>query len=86
MNKIKTLKEHDGDEIEFYCDDKNCISINPPKGHKFLLQLEHFTREYVQIEKIYIVHIDFNGNEISRVDALSEPVSSIYWKQEVINE
>ena len=77
---MKSMIEFDGNEIERFNNDNACVSFHPKENCKFILQIEKFNGQLDIFHKVYILHIDENGKEIERWDAMSTSVTNIKWK------
>lgn len=77
---MKTMIEMHGREVEGFNNDNEQVSYRPAKNEKFILQVEILNGQFAIFHKVYILHIDKNGNEIGRFDAMSTSVTSIIWR------
>lgn len=77
---MKTMIEFHGREIKSFNNDDAQVSFFPKENCKFILQVEQHNGQLDIVHKVYILHIDENGNEIERWDAMSPSVTRIIWK------
>lgn len=77
---MKTMIEMHGREIEFFNNDNAGVSFLPKENCKFILQVEVLNGQLDIFHKVYILHINENGDEIERWNAISPSVTSIIWK------
>ncbi len=80
MNLLN-MKDYDGWEIDHFNNDEACITTSPNKDCKFILHHEIYRGEYSEVDKFYILHLDINGIELNRFDAMGKTVNSIFWSK-----
>ena len=76
MNK-NDLRDKNDCEIAFFNDDTIRVTYRP-KG-KYIFKHEQYSGENSLIDRFFIIHIDDNGEEIERWNALSSTVTFIKW-------